>query len=265
MTSRPSCYILGSGSSLNLLTQAERRYLNEHPRVLALNKYLLFEDIIGVSPSDYMLLDRHFPAHIVFSRTLQTLSKLARKPTLYIEEFYRKYVSLKPTELLDGLKSRIFLWHKTKFWLPLNIIGTKINFCHNILDNDQTFRWAKTIDEPLYFYRGSLTSALNLATIIYPGCDIKLLGVDLNTNNYFFDDRLMRHPELIDRFYTVGQQDNKHPTTIDIGKSSKHTSILNSFPKILKQLEHLGVQVYACNPDSLLVTQQICDSCSVKD
>lgn len=61
---RETCFILGSGASLNDLTPQEREYLNGHPCTLAFKKYLLFWDEVGIIPTDFFLTDRHFPAHL---------------------------------------------------------------------------------------------------------------------------------------------------------------------------------------------------------
>lgn len=256
---RPTCYLLGSGASLNDLTVEEREYLNCHPRTLAFNKYLLFWDVVGVAPSDYMILDRHFPSHIVFVRSLQIARQLPQKVTLYVAQLYSKYCATDPVGLLKGLKGRWTLWRKTGFWVPLDIIGTQAHYCNNILDDSLPFSWARRLDEPLYFYRGSLTSALNLATIIYPGCDIKLLGVDLYSNEYFYGDRIARFPELVDRFHQLGARADKHPTVLDIARDGKHPSILDMMPKVVDHLHSLGVSLTCCNPRSLLVTEGVCE------
>ncbi len=253
--SKRDCYVIGSGASLNDLSSEERNYLNNHPCTLAFNKYLLFSRLIGVTPTDFFLADRHFPAHIVFARSLEISRKLQKPLTLYLERFYAKYLDTGLLSLLNGLRHRFIVWRKYGYWIPLSIVGTRARYCYNILSNDLPFRWAATLDEPLYFYRGSLVSAVNLATIIYPGRDIKLLGVDLYSNAYFYGDLAVEYPELVDRFYNAGVQQGQHPTVLGPGSSS---SILSVMPQIVSHLKSLGVNLLCCNAKSLLVTQKIC-------
>ncbi len=262
---RSVCYLLGSGASLNDLTVEERAYLNSHPYTLAFNKYLLFWDVVGIAPTDFLILDRHFPSHIVFVRSLQIARSLPRKVNLYADEFYAKYCGRNGLELLKGLRARFILWRQTKYWLPLDIIGSPVQYCHNIIDSSQPFSWASSLDEPLYFYRGSLTSAINLATIIYPGCDIKLLGVDLYSNDYFYGDRIEAFPDLVDKYYKIGQQAGRHPTTIDLSNVGRHRSILDVMPQVVAHLHSLGVSLACCNPRSLLVTEGICEYAPVME
>jgi hypothetical protein len=257
-----SCYIIGSGASLIDLAPEERSYLDNHPRTLAFNKYLLFWDLIGVIPTDFFLVDRHFPAHIVFARSLEISRRLRKPVTLYLERVYDKYISTGLFSILNGLRHRLILWRKCSYWIPIGIIGTKAHYCHNILSNDIPFRWATTLDDPLYFYRGSLVSAINLATIIYPGYDIKLLGVDLYSNEYFYGDLAKKHPELVDRFYNAGMEQGQHPTVLGQGPSA---SILNVMPQIVGHLKSLGIELFCCNAKSLLVKGRICEYRPIMD
>jgi hypothetical protein len=259
---RETCFILGSGASLNDLTPQEREYLNGHSCTLAFNKYLLFWDEVGIIPTDFFLTDRHFPAHIVLARSIQISRQLQKPISFYLDRFYAKYCSTQPRQIIDGLRHRLIIWKKYRFWIPFRITGTQVNYFQNILANDRSFRWATTLSEPLYFYRGSLSSVINLATIIYPECDIKLLGVDLNSNEYFYGDRIKKYPELLDRFYFLGNKAGKHPTIIGEGSAS---SILNVMPKIVNHLRSLGIDLTCCNPKSLLVTEGVCSYLPVLD
>jgi hypothetical protein len=259
---RETCFILGSGSSLRDLTHEEREFLEGHPRTLAFNKYLLFWDELGIIPTDFMLTDRHFPAHIVFARSMQISRQLQKPISIYLEDFYSKYCSTQPWQIINGIRHRLIIWSRYRFWVPFRIIGMQVNYVHNILANDRPFHWAATLSEPLYFHRGSLSSAINLATIIYPGCDINLLGVDLNTNEYFYGNRIKEYPELLDRFYFLGEKAGKHPTVMDEGP---HSSILNVIPEIISHLRTLRIELTCSNPESLLVTKGICRYLPVLD
>jgi len=75
---RETCFILGSGASLNNLTPEETKYLNEHPRILAFNKYLLFWTNWGSFPA-ISSLRIAISTHIVFARSVQ-ISRQLQKP-----------------------------------------------------------------------------------------------------------------------------------------------------------------------------------------
>jgi hypothetical protein len=123
------------------------------------------------------------------------------------------------------------------------------------------FPWAGNLDEPLCHYRGSLTAAINLASLIYPVTKIKLVGVDLNRYLAFygraFDDYRIRYRlrsplEPYDTFHQQAIERDIHQTALG---STSRPSILAAFPSIRRCLERRSVELVCCNRDSLLVTE----------
>jgi hypothetical protein len=260
----PDCYILGSGSSLLELTSDEKSYLNAHPRVLAFNKYLLFWDVLGLIPTDFLLGVRSWPAQIVFVRSLHIARQLRKPVNIYLDRFYAQYFIKGGgwLNLVRGLRHRLKVFKHYKFWIPLSIIGFKANFFYYIWENwkNRPFHWATSLRDPLLASPSGLTLAINLASIIYPGCNIKLLGVDLNTNEYFFGDRLKEHPELIDWSFFLENTEKKHPSLL-----TDETYLLNSLKNIASHLNSLELRLFCCNEKSLLITENICQYRSVME
>ena len=84
------CFIIGSGSSLLNLTVEEKEYLNNHPHTLAMNRYLLFFEKIGVVPKDLFLGDYHsILSHRVLLKTIKKINKLSIFPNYYVDEYYQ--------------------------------------------------------------------------------------------------------------------------------------------------------------------------------
>jgi hypothetical protein len=254
---KPDCFILGSGSSLLQLSPEERSYLNAHPRVLAFNKYLLFWDELGIIPTDYLLGVRNFSAILVFVRSLNIARQLRKPVNIYLDRFYAQYFMKGGgwLNLVRGLRHRLIVFKHHKFWIPLNIIGFKANFFHYIWENweNRPFHWATNLGEPLFASPSGLTLAINLASIIYPGCNIKLLGVDLNTNEYFFGAGLKNHPELLDWSFFIQNKEKKHPSLL-----TDKPYLLNSLKIIASHLNFLDRGFFCCNEKSLLITENIC-------
>ena len=56
--------------------------------------------------------------------------------------------------------------------------------------NGKVNLWGKNLKDRLFHFRGSLTTVLNISTIIAPGYDIFLVGNDFNNANYISNDTL---------------------------------------------------------------------------
>ena len=257
---KKECFIIGSGSSLLDLTPAEKDYLNHHPHTLAMNKYLLFYEKIGVIPKALFLGDFHFPAHKVFLETIEKAKQINPQPIYYVDDYYQKLFKEPWKNWTWSLKERYKLYKKSRYIAPLIVNYSHLKFFSAKLRDHPEFMWAKSFEDELFFQRGSLTTAINLAYLIYPECDIKLIGIDLNKNPSFYEEELKKRSDLIDKlYYERSQQAGKHDTII----KTPQGTVLDRFPLIQKELAQKGTKLLCCNPASLVVTFGLCDYAAI--
>lgn len=115
---------------------------------------------------------------------------------------------------------------------------------------DKSSRWATSLEEDIYHYRGSLTTVLNYVSIKFPGRKILLVGVDLNTSNYFFEEELKKLPFSTEDWTTeLTKNNNKHFSVIEY----EGTSLEDVFPQIVNNLKKTKNQIYCLNEQSWLV------------
>ncbi len=250
------CFIIGSGSSLLDLTPEEKDYLNNHPYTLAMNKYLLFYEKIGVIPKALFLGDFHFPAHKVLTETIEKAKKINPQPIYYVDDYYQKLFKEPWKHWEWNLKERYKLYKNSHYLSPLVVNCNHLKFFSAKLRDNPKFIWAKNFKDELFFQRGSLTTAINLAYLIYPECDIKLIGIDLNENPSFYEEEIKKRSDLIHKFYDErSKSSGKHDTIV---KTMKGT-VLDRFPLIQKELAEKKAKLLCCNPQSLVVTKGLCD------
>jgi hypothetical protein len=122
-----------------------------------------------------------------------------------------------------------------------------------------TFRWARRLEEPLYHRRGSLTVAINLLAILHPGRDVKLLGIDLSDPRYFYDDEITpgNRETLVHDSYFRGIEAGRHVNALPSPKYPD--TLLDSVASARSQLRRDGVELWCCNPRSLLVEKGVCE------
>ncbi len=256
-TKKNECFIIGSGRSLLNLTSEEKQYLNAHPNVLALNKYLLFYETIGILPKALFIADGHYPTPMIVFKIMRKAQTLAQKPTYYLDEFYRKLFVIPPLESVWARKQRDKMFTGHEYVAPLGIDYPNVAFFKHRWAEYSGFSWAKTLKEPLYWFHTSLLTAINLAFIIYPGCDIKLLGVDLQGAEAFYHEEIMKHPDLLDHHYQRSIKElGQHPTAV--AQTPDGRTMFDALEMIVLELEKHGVKLLSCNPNSLLVTKNIC-------
>lgn len=220
-------FILGSGASILRLTDAERSMLNASATV-AMNKYLLYWDMIGVWPSYTFLGDAQETAPEILTRSIETLVQSPSKslPKFLLVDLYRSWplAAMKP------------MW----FRRPI----------HN---GDHP--WATSIDEPMYFHRGSLTCLLNLVTVLRLAPKITLMGVDLDDGKAFYAERYDRETILHDSWEGLRHATGAHPTAIEY---QNIPPIQDRLPWVFGKMKEMGIDVFCQNPNSLLVKQGLC-------
>lgn len=254
------CFIIGSGSSLLDLTPEEKDYLNNHPYTLAMNKYLLFYEKIGVIPKALFLGDFHFPTHKVFIETIEKAKQINPQPIYYVDDYYQKLLKEPWKYWRWNLEERYKLYQKSNYIAPLNINYSHLKFFSAKLRDRPEFIWAKTFKDELFFQRGSLTTAINLAYLIYPECDIKLIGIDLNKNPSFYEEELKQRLDLTDHKNDLRSKESGYHATV---VKTRRGTVIDRFPSIQRELTKQGRKLLCCNPDSLVVKQGLCNYVSI--
>lgn len=252
------CVILGSGRSLLRLTATERDYLSRHPRVLAMNKYLLFWEKLGVLPSAMFLADTKPSGVRVFHETLRILGTLERPLPYYVNaDFFRLFVE--PTDRAF-IKATRRWWKADYGYEPEKGVVVSYPLLRPFLveTEQKTFRFGSNLNEVLYHRRGSLTTAINLAAVIWPRATIKLLGIDLSDPGYFFDEELQAQwPELIDPSYERTKREGQHATALPT--AAFEGTVQEGLRAVNEHLGRMGTQLFCCNAESLLVRDGVCD------
>ncbi len=256
------CFIIGSGRSLLSLTRKEKEYLANHPNTLALNKYLLFYEKIGVLPKSMFAADSHYPSPKLIFQTIDKIECLGNKITYYLDEYYRKLFVIPPQESVWSRKRRDKMFEENGYVAPLGFDYSNLVFFKHQFGVYSGFSWAKTLKEPLYWFHTSLLTAINLANIIYPNCDIKLLGIDLQSPEAFYHEEIMKKEEMLDKHYRKSIKElGKHPTAI--ATTSDGRTMFDALQRIVLELDKLGTKLLCCNPNSKLVLDGICKYTSI--
>jgi hypothetical protein len=278
---RPKAYIIGSGPSLLDLTKEEIQHLNHSQYTLSLNCYLEHWEKIGLLPKCHMMADGQFPTIKMLVNDTRLIQKLGDRITYYISHRYLSYFPnwMDISGVKHAFRKRWEIWAQFSYWVPWTISKKNLvpfsqicesNYSHQA--DEQGWFWAENLSEPLYFNRGTLSSAINLASIIWPNCDIHLLGVDLNTYGYFFDppegETQMEKLHKINEkrigktsaeHHLKSHKTNTHATavTYETEDKQKLPGIQQAFPRISEQLNKSDRSLFCSNPNSLLVEQNI--------
>ncbi len=246
-------FILGSGESINSLSAKERAYINSSSVKFAQNKFTAFYKKAEIVPTHVFFVD-HFS--YVSINVFQYILDLCAREKLWdmkfvvnekMRRFFFKqkglvYYALKynPLSLYKGFPYRPY------YHLPYPFSFDFIQASNHLVDGP----WAKNLDEEMFHFRSSLTSMLNYISIVFPGYTIKLIGVDLNSSGYFFDDEIKELNMVVEDWTTtLSRKQNTHFTALEY----KGTSMLDKFPFMIRELSRTQNALFNCNPDSLLV------------
>lgn len=210
--------VLGSGASINNLPENLKNWANQTRATIAINKYGAFYEKAGIIPTDIYFHDFHDEtSEYFFYKTINQTKNIAK--TYYVSPLTKNFITksffhfyylylryliilnrsffekvsrklVKPfskkshdsirTYFNDSNKQKPLLFNRHNEIFYINV--------HYLWDLDNT--WANTLNEKLFHFRGSLTSVLNLVSIKYPKLNVLMLGVDLTTKEYFFDEEL---------------------------------------------------------------------------
>ncbi len=267
---KKTCFIIGSGQSMLDLSSRELQLLNKHTQTLALNKFLLFHKKINLVPKFCFLADRHYPAQFVFFESLRIARKLGSEIRFFVNEYYRETLVFPGRNFKTALERRKQVYAENGYWMPFLSSYKNIEYFKNDQCSDpRSFYWAETLQEKLFFYRGSLTTAINLAAIVFPGSDICLVGVDLKELSPFFEQEIKKVHRLHNglnegtlRKHKMAQDAGIHLTALEYNGTPGVQAVL---PRVVSHLQERGVDLVSANCNSLLVEEKICSYRSIED
>ncbi len=259
--------VLGCGESILNLTEEEKKFINSCKYVIGVNKFMAFYKQSGLVPNYIYFHDELENAVLMFKYILNVCRKDGLTNLTFFTNWHFKCLTSTLWFLfLFYLKIRAFvkwyilrkrLWLTDKVYLKMefkrlippknsNIIGLKLEKI------DDGKNWAKSLYEPLFNYKGSLSSILNLCSIIAPNIDIYLVGNDFNGSKYFFQNELEKLPfDSIDFTSSIVKQKNRHMSFI----TTNGKKFTDKLPYILYKLKECGIELFCINPDSLLVKE----------
>ncbi len=257
------CFILGSGQSLLKLTEEEIAYVNNSECVLAFNKYIIFDHLVGIKPTHYFLGDIGLKADFMFFETLQkTHSRKEFSLRFILDKSYRPGLSgsWKRQERLVKLNASEKKWLVNYYAIREFLMSLRMHRSSVYIERSgwlEGGEWANSFSEKLFHYRGSLSGAINIVNIMYPDYEIRLLGVDLDNHNYFFQQEIESNQEKWGVFLKrLTPESEQHETIVTYENKG---GIQDMFPFIRKNVEKKGGCLYCSNPDSYLVKSGLLD------
>lgn len=289
--------VLGSGKSILNLTKAERELLNTCEVKIGINKYAAFYELAGIEPTHIYFFDDHDKSAINFLKLIfeKFVSQRKKDKTFIVSKKYENYlfeskikcyflkyrntfiINIKTNTIKFGRyflkKISVHLFNeykrrieslKTKDSCRFTHIPKKstIQFIENQNWLDRGNKWAKTIQEPLYHYRGSLSSVFNYISICFPKKNVLLVGVDLNTDMYFFENELKKVDfNTTDWTTEIVKGEKKHFSIIDF----KGTKIDDELPFMINNLKSSGNSLFSVSRTSYLVIKGFVESINLQD
>jgi len=235
-------YILGSGPSLNDISEKEWKYLEDKetigfahiPYKNRKTKYhLATEDFPTDKDALRKIASNGYMDTLIFSHKPETCN-IARQLGFNTTMIYPR----------KGLRN-----FGGKPWIHNTDVPGKL------LDN-----FGKTIDEPLFTYRGQLSMMLNFAYTLKPS-EIRLIGVDLNNDEHFYDDleeckklKTFHDNMQKDRPSLIGWNTNKSHATAwpSTGPYGTLVSILEIIKQLKIELNEIDIGIFVCSKKSLL-------------
>lgn len=264
--------ILGSGMSILNLTDDEKIYINRCKIVIAVNKFMAFYKESGILPTHIYFHDLYGFKLFIYILKVCKENNLENL-TLFTSLFYNTVTFSNPFFILYHILKDLFLYrfkslgvillrlgknsdiHKFKLLRPFKYYSLPRRckvISISITKWNEGGKWANKLNHKIFHYRGSLTSVINIASIIAPNQEIMLVGNDFNSDRYFYEDSLN----------SLGIE-WKDYTYESVKKTGTHYSFQNingmkmedKFPFILQKLSENGNCLSCNNVNSLLVTK----------
>lgn len=280
MKNKDYIIILGSGLSINALTDDERYLLNQCSVKIGINKYAAYYNLAKITPTHIYYTDDYYDASRNFFMSM--ISKLKNDDlsnlTFIVSKNFKKILSKNSFDFL--FKKCMLLFNKILYKIFSITIFKKILFrlkiSYNYKEYDKLVHlkilrlpkkskvqsitinshvkkdtpWANSIEEPIYHFKGSLSTVFNYVSIFFKGRDILLVGVDFNSSDYFFEEELDKLEfDSKDWTYDLRKKENKHYSIIE----TNGVKMDDEIPFMLNELRKRDINVYSLNKNSYLV------------
>lgn len=254
--------VLGSGPSVLDLTEEEKNYINRCKYVIAFNKFMAFYKKAGILPTHVYFHDRHDRSRTFFKYILQVCRKdRLENLTFFTNKEFAARTSLFAFFRFNKFRLERFLFNKslgekTEEWMGFYLKGLmrypKKSVVHSIEITPSLIggKWAESLNDKIFHYKGSITSVLNICSILFPYKDVFLVGTDFNSTSYFFEEELGRLEfEWKDHTYDSVKETGVHYSF----QQTYGKTIDDKFPYVLKSMKTTHNTLYCINPNSLLI------------
>ena len=233
-TNNKKICVFGSSQSLLKISDSEKKIISRLPKVF-MNRNLIYWRKLDIWPEYYFLLDTPMKSRVsgkIFIETLKMIEKNKKKtsPILLLENFYK------------------FLTPKTY---------KTIFFNHRKSSN---LNWANNKMETLFGHHGSLTSLINVLSILNYK-KILILGVDLNSTGYFFNTKNVLTKNIDQRSNREEKKYKIHSNLI----MKNNKNILTHWNLIDKNIKKKKIKLYCGSKNSLFVRKGLINHLSVKN
>ena len=263
--------VLGSGMSILDLTKEEKEHINRCKYVIAFNKFMAFYKKAGVLPTHIYFHDNHDASINFFKYILEVCKKDKLKNiTFFVNNEYAAACTLYNSFLI---KLYIYKLKVLRKIFKINLGQIKNNYIElynerkimyfpkgsslysfNISDWLKGGDWAKSMQETIFHYRGSLTSVLNIVTILFPDTDVFLVGTDFNNSQYFFEEEINKLKfSWKDWTYDLVIKNGKHFSFQDYQGTTMNDCLLF----IIESMGKTNNSLFCVNPNSLLTQSGI--------
>ena len=226
-----SVVIFGSVKIINQLTADEKKLLYKS-KIIFMNKNLIFWNYINIWPNYYFLADTPVKSNVtikIFNDTLKTVAENKfDAPIFLLEKFY-------------------------KHGLPKNLDCIFFNY-----NKSKNLKWASNLNDVMFGHFGSLTTLLNLIDVLNLGKKVMLVGFDMNTRDYYFEDDKYFKDYLDESYFVNGKL---HPNLEKINNENMFTY----WKTINDNLSNNNKKIFCNNSNSMLVKNNLVEYKSIND
>lgn len=209
------CFIIATGPSLLNLTDEEKRYINRC-NCLSVNRYLCFYDMIGIEPDSNLYVDEDHKTKPILRESIKKFGNKRLK--YYTSQLNLQYIHDIGRNHWEIIKLKEYNYQK----------------------------FAESLDDSL-FWCSIIGMAINLAYIIYPNKNVKVVGMDGGLMTHFWCEDMINNSK---NYNEDAKQNLDHST-------KNNHQVCNWWPNSFKIIQNFfkdkDINVYNCNKNSWFV------------